>query len=80
MDKNINFNVLKSFIFLNSAYLKKVIFFDIYFDESLFEKVSVGIRLEFQSNEKTLTNDLIDTELSKIKELIIKEFAIFNRS
>lgn len=80
MDKNINFNLLKSFIFSKSSYLKKVIFFDIYFDETLFNKVNVGIRLEFQSNEKTLTNDLIDIELNKLKELIIKEFAIFTRN
>ena len=76
LPKQTNFNELKSFIFLQSNFLKNILFFDIYFDEELLEKVTIGIRLEFQSNLQTLTNDFIENQVEQIKKVIEKEFQL----
>lgn len=76
MNKETNFNSLKCFILTQSLHLKKVTFFDIYFDETIIENVSVGIRLEFQSENETLTNEIIEKEIERIKILLFNNFNI----
>lgn len=69
-----DFNLLKSIILKYSTYLKKVTLFDIYFEENIIDKVNIGIRLEFQSNIETLTNEVIELEIEKIKAIITQQF------
>jgi phenylalanyl-tRNA synthetase beta chain len=76
INKDVNFNSLKNFIFSESLYLKQVIIFDIYFDENLLNKINITIRLEFQSDSETLKNDFIENEIEKIKSLIIDKYQL----
>jgi phenylalanyl-tRNA synthetase beta chain len=75
-------DIKKDFLFLkeklmqSSQYLKNFEFFDVFFDSLLDEKVKVGIRLEFQSNSKTLTNEFIEKEISNIKMILINYFEV----
>ena len=59
-----------------SQFLKTFEFFDLFFDPSLNDKVKVGVRLEFQSNSKTLTNDFIEKEIINIKMILINHFEV----
>ena len=68
VEKHINFNDLKLFIKENLTDLKNIKFFDIYFDTKLTSKLNLGIRLEFQSFNKTLLSGEID---KKLEQLII---------
>lgn len=70
--KNINFYNLKDNIMKKINFLKSINFFDIYFDKNNSDKISLGIRLEFQSNTKTLINQDIETEIEKVT-LFLKE-------
>lgn len=74
--KNADFALIKNKIKESSQLLKKIDFFDIYFDKKLLGKVNVGIRLQFQSNVETLTNELINLEITKISNLLEKEFYV----
>lgn len=74
-----DFNQLKIFILSQSLYLKKIAFFDIYFDGISIENVNIGIRFEFQSTTETLTNEFIENELNRIKFLILEKFNLFVR-
>jgi len=65
---------LKSQILSQASNLKKVNFFDIYFDEQIHETINLGIRLEFQSNLKTLNNVEVEEELKSIKETLVSSF------
>ena len=76
VNKDVNFTSLKNFVFSNSIYLKQVVIFDIYFDESLFDNINITIRLEFQSDSETLKNELIENEIEKIKLLIINKYEL----
>ena len=49
-------------------------FFDIYFDNNSTEKVSLGIRLEFQSFDKTLINEEIEIEIQTLRNLLSHNF------
>jgi phenylalanyl-tRNA synthetase beta subunit len=76
VNKDVNFTSLKNFVFSNSIYLKQVIIFDIYFDESLFNNINITIRLEFQSDSETLKNELIENEIEKLRLLIINQYEL----
>lgn len=70
ISKSVDVDQLVSFISLQSIYLKRVKVFDIYFDEKVGHEVNLGIRLEFQSKTETLTNEIIEFEIEKIKSVI----------
>lgn len=72
--KDNNFYSIKEKIQLISSYLKSIEFFDIYFESNLGKKINVGIRLNFQSNIKTLTTEIVEHEITLIRELLINEF------
>lgn len=74
ISKDENFYNLKSEVETASSFLKKVEFFDIYFDDNSVNLVNVGIRLDFQSEEENFTTDLIEKELNKIKLLLTTKF------
>lgn len=76
INKKINFLALKELIQLNSQYLKKLTFFDFYTNQESKNIVNIGIRLEFQSQNCTLTTEVIEKEINQIKELVMKEFEI----
>lgn len=72
--KTISFTSLKNYLQKNSLYLKKVFFFDIYFDKKNKESVNIGLRFEFQSDTTTLTNEIIEAEVEKFKLLLNSQF------
>jgi phenylalanyl-tRNA synthetase beta chain len=74
IDKDIDFYLLKEVLKNSSIYLKKFEFFDIYFDETLKKKIKIGIRFEFESMSLTFTNEMIEEEINKIKNILIKKF------
>ena len=76
IDKKINFSELKEVLKNSSIYLKNFEFFDIYFDENMDEKIKIGIRFEFEATLMTFTTEIIEQEIDKIKEILIKEFNI----
>jgi phenylalanyl-tRNA synthetase beta chain len=76
IDKNINFESLKSIIQSNCKNLKNIYFFDIYFDPTSQEKINIGIRLEFQSFLETLTNEEIEIEIKNLKQILINDLKI----
>jgi phenylalanyl-tRNA synthetase beta chain len=67
--KNINFTNLRTEIETNCFYLKKLEFFDIYFNKKNSKVLNLGIRLFFQSDIETLQNEKIEKEISKIYDL-----------
>jgi phenylalanyl-tRNA synthetase beta chain len=69
--RNVNFFEIKTLIQKNCTNLKNIEFFDIYFNPNLQSEVTIGIRLEFQSFNETLTNEQID-EKSKSIQLLLK--------
>jgi len=76
IDKDINFESLKSIIQSNCKNLKNIYFFDIYFDPTSQEKINIGIRLEFQSFLETLTNEEIEIEIKNLKQILINDLKI----
>lgn len=72
--KNTNFLKVKNTIKSISSNIKTIEFFDIYFDEKYPEKVSIGIRLEFQSFFKTLQSQDIEKEIQLISSTIVLNF------
>jgi len=74
INKTINFYLLKQRFLELSLKLKRVEFFDLYFDEKISQEINIGIRLEFQSNLQTFTNEEIEQEINYIKEKMEKEF------
>ena len=74
VEKNTNFNDLKIFITENLSDLKNIKFFDIYFDPKIDNKLNLGIRLEFQSFEKTLLTDEIDGKLENLINNLKEKF------
>ena len=67
---------LKQFIQETTKNLININFFDIYFDPISVDKVNIGVRLEFQKNDRTLTTLEIDNEISKLIKNLAKEFKI----
>lgn len=76
IDKNINFESLKTLVQSNCKNLKNIYFFDIYFDPINQQKINIGIRLEFQSFVETLTNEQIETEIKNLKQILINDLEI----
>lgn len=77
IQKNQNFYNLKQTISENIEDLTRVEFFDIYFDPNLTKsEVKLGIRLEFQSVSGTLTNQIIDEKISRIRTLLTERFDV----
>ena len=74
VEKNTNFNDLKIFITENLSDLKNIKFFDIYFEPKIDNKLNLGIRLEFQSFEKTLLTDEIDGKLENLINNLKEKF------
>ena len=74
ISKDENFYNLKSEVEITSFFLKKVEFFDIYFDDNSVNLINVGIRLDFQSTDENFTTEVIEKELNKIKLLLITKF------
>ena len=72
--KNTNFLKVKNTIKSISSNIKTIEFFDIYFDEKYPEKVSIGVRLEFQSFFKTLQSQDIEKEIQLISATIVSNF------
>jgi phenylalanyl-tRNA synthetase beta chain len=65
--------------FIQSLDIKNLVSFntvDIYEDESLGDKISLSIKFNFQSNEKTLRDEDITTQIDKILEPLKQEFNI----
>lgn len=71
-----NFSNILKFIKTNLHFLKRTEIFDIYFDAEKLYKVAIGISLEFQSENETLTNEIIDNEIRKLKNLLSINFNI----
>nr|YP_009545217.1 phenylalanyl tRNA synthetase beta subunit [Synura uvella]AYO28371.1 phenylalanyl tRNA synthetase beta subunit [Synura uvella] len=76
IEKESNFLALKIFIEKNLNSLKSIQFFDIYINEKFNNLVNIAIRLEFQSNTYTLTNDFIEKEIEKVKSLLFEKFQV----
>lgn len=74
VNKNINFATIKKEIEKNSIFLKSINFFDIYIDKKVNEAVNIGLRLAFQSSIQTLTNEMIEFEIVKIKNFLVANF------
>lgn len=76
ISKKTSFSKLKTNIFKSSSLLKSIQFFDIYFktESKNLSEINLGIRLEFQENEKTLTNEEVEIEVSKINHLLSKDY------
>ena len=74
--REINFYNLRQSILTNIKYITHISFFDIYFADNTDEnkKLTLGIRLEFQSFEKTLKTEEIEAEVQKAGALLIKLF------
>ena len=72
--KEVNFTSLKKIIKISSKHLKSVTFFDVYFDEKRISNVNIGIRLEFQSYNETLTTEKIETEIKLIHKILVTNF------
>jgi len=74
IQKNIQLTALENSLKRLSEFLKRLEIFDIYYEPNNNKFVNIGIRLEFQSNKQTLTNNIIDIELEKIKKFISLKF------
>jgi phenylalanyl-tRNA synthetase beta chain len=74
ISKEENFHQLKMEVENTSSFLKKVEFFDIYFDDTSFNTINVGIRLDFQPAEENFTTEFIENELTRIKTVLVADF------
>ena len=72
--KTIDFNQIKRCLENIVSYLKTVTFFDIYFDKTNTNFVNLGIRIDFQSSVETLTTEIIEIEMQKIKNILVLKF------
>lgn len=75
-DKKISFSDVKIKIQDEVNYLKSVNFFDIYFDLDNLETVNLGIRLEFQVQDRTLTANEIDHEIITLEKSLIETYKV----
>jgi phenylalanyl-tRNA synthetase beta chain len=75
-DKKISFSDVKIKIQDEVNYLKSVNFFDIYFDRDNLETVNLGIRLEFQVQDRTLTANEIDHEIITLEKSLIEMYKV----
>lgn len=76
ISKEQNFYEIKQKVLVCSKLLKNISFFDIYFDEKISKEINIGIRLEFQSKNETLTTETIENEIIAIRKMLITNFHI----
>lgn len=77
IDDSITYKQIEEKIYQSSdKLLKKIMLFDQYRDEKMFNRKSLAVRLEFQSYEKTLTNEEVDKRIQKIVNVLEKEFNV----
>jgi phenylalanyl-tRNA synthetase beta chain len=74
ISKNINFYDLKKLASSTSKFVKHAEFFDIYFAQNQQNIVNIGLRLNFQPQSSSFTNEVIDEEIIKIKNVLISYF------
>jgi phenylalanyl-tRNA synthetase beta chain len=71
VDKSTNFSNLVDRIKSTTNNLKNIEFFDVYQDSSFISssenKVNLGIRLEFQALNETLTTEYVENEITRLK-------------
>lgn len=81
-EKKVRYTDIESCIKKNGGrVLKSLYLFDLYEDKKIGEgKKSLAISLEFNSNEKTLTDDEVNRQLNKIVKDLEKEYGIILRS
>ena len=74
--REINFYDLRQSLLNRIKYVKHISFFDVYFadNEKENKKLTLGIRLEFQSFEKTLKAQEIEAEIEKVGNLLTQLF------
>ena len=56
--------------------VKSISFFDIYFDSISLEKLNLGVRVEFQSEERTLTTQEVDQQMKQLIENLKQDFNV----
>jgi phenylalanyl-tRNA synthetase beta chain len=67
IDKNENFTRLQKEIQKQAKYLINTVIFNVYTDETFAKnEINLVIRLEFQSLNETLTNEVVEKEIEKI--------------
>lgn len=74
LHKTTKFQYLKNFFEKSIPFLKTITYFDIYFDKNDCNFVNIGIRFEFQSDTTTLTNEMIEEQILRIKKLLVSDF------
>ena len=74
ISKNTNFYELKTIILEQGRNLKSIKFFDLYFEKNSHDKVSLGIRLSFQSFKKTLMSEEVEEEIENILQTLKNKF------
>ena len=71
INKSENFTHLKFDIEKTAKQIKKVSFFDVYFDNAFINnQINIVVQLEFQSVNETLTNEFIENEIQNIKNIL----------
>ena len=76
LSKRENLSKLKTLLKNTSQDLKFINFFDIYFDPNFLEILNLGIRLEFQSETRTLTAQEIDQQMEQVILTLKRNFKI----
>ena len=76
LSKRENLSKLKTILKNTSQDLKFINFFDIYFDPNFLEILNLGIRLEFQSETRTLTAQEIDQQMEQVILTLKRNFKI----
>jgi phenylalanyl-tRNA synthetase beta subunit len=74
--KEKNLSELKNIIKENTTNVKSINFFDIYFNPNELEKLNLGIRIEFQSEIRTLTTQEIDQEMQQLTQNLKQKFNV----
>ena len=76
IDKKNDLSLLKKTIKEGTTNLKSISFFDIYFDSISLEKLNLGVRVEFQSEERTLTTQEVDQQMKQLIENLKQDFNV----
>lgn len=80
VNEKIKFDQIKSYLLKEKInYLKELKLIDIYFTPEEKELKSITIRFKFQDYQRSLTNEEVDQEVEKIKDILKKEFNIILR-
>lgn len=70
-----NFSELKIALITKLNQLNKISIFDIYCEDKEINVMKIGLRLEFQSQEKTLSKEEVEKEIEKATLIIQEKFA-----